>query len=140
MRKNIIKPTAEKCIHLLDIAKRHIHKQGDGCYNRMGAAYKADRKRDVIAALCGGIAIKSNTFGVISDEKQKYIVTHIVNRHQIRADRSETRGFVVKFLQDLQDAHDAAFDPFNVVSGDRMELFDELTNNIFKNLSEIVSE
>lgn len=139
MRKQIIKPIASQCIRLLNIAVKHIHEQGGGCYDRMGAAYKANGRKDVIAVLASGQSIRSNTFGVISGEEQKYIVTRIVKRHNINADRQETRGFLVKFLQQLQDAHDDAFDPFNVVDGNRMELFDTKIKSIRENLNRIVN-
>lgn len=129
-----IQATAKICLRLLNIARTAIKKQGTGCYNEMGVAYYTKGRNDVITSLCAPKTIRSYTYGVVSGEEQRYIVAHIANRYQVRIDRADTYTFLVDFLQDLQDAHDDAFDPFLDID-DRMQKFDELTLAIFTKLN-----
>lgn len=110
-------------LSLLNTARDRIIKQGSGCTDRMGACYSSKQKRDVISFLCAGNVIKWYSYGEISGEEQKYIVNHIANRHSINVRTHATRKKLIDFLQDLQNAHDFAFDQFFDVSGDRMVEF-----------------
>lgn len=131
---NPFQKTARKCVNLLDIAVNAMIKQGDGCYNDMGAAYKTKNRKDVISALCAGNIIGSHLFRPIGDYDMRKIVTHIITRHQMDPNQ---RPFIVNFLQQLQDAHDNAFDPFNRVEGNRMDEFKAACTQIRYNLSKI---
>lgn len=124
-----------KLLSLLTIAENRIIKQGDGCYDRMGACYKNKNKRDVISALCPPQTVRWNTYGVVSADEQRYLVRAIAKRHSVDIERANDRVKFVKFLQDLQDAHDLAFDPFNEVSGDRMVAFLENCDTIRSSLN-----
>lgn len=110
-----------RCIGILEISMQRIVKQGGGCNNpKTGASYVYSNRRDAIAILLGGGQVSSIHFGLISDELQRPIVRKLMHKFQI-SDIYHQR--FVKFLQRLQDIHDAAFDSFNDVDSDRMDYF-----------------
>lgn len=124
-----------KCLAILKTSVGRIQKQGCGCtLDGVGAVYKNGNLRDAIAILLAPSAIYNHTYGEISEDEQAYIVKKIASMYSIRYDLSADRQFLVKFLQQLQDAHDNAFDGFNHVDGDRMEFFLSECDKIKDNL------
>jgi len=124
-----------KCLAILKTSVGRIQKQGCGCtLDGVGAVYKNGNLRDAIAILLAPSAIYNHTYGEISEDEQAYIVKKIASMYSIRYDLPADRQFLVKFLQQLQDAHDNAFDGFNHVDGDRMEFFLSECDKIKDNL------
>lgn len=125
--QNIIKARRKlvsKCVAILKTSVGRIQKQGCGCtLDGVGAVYKNGTLRDAIAILLAPSAIHNHTYGEISEEEQFYIVKKIARMYSVRYYLPVEREFLVKFLQQLQDAHDNAFDGFNHVDGDRMQFF-----------------
>lgn len=119
-RKKLI----SKCLAILKTSVGRIQKQGCGCtIDGVGSVYKNGTLRDAIAILLAPSAIHNHTYGEISEDDQSYIVKKIASMYSVRYDLPADREFLVKFLQQLQDAHDNAFDGFNHVDGDRMQFF-----------------
>lgn len=119
-RKKLI----SKCLAILKTSVGRIQKQGCGCTkDGVGAVYKNGTLRDAIAILLAPSVIHNHTYGEISEDDQAYIVKQIASRYSIPYAMAPDREFLVKFLQQLQDAHDNAFDGFNQVDGDRMQFF-----------------
>ena len=126
-RKKLI----SKCVAILNTSVGRIQKQGCGCsIDGVGAVYKNGTLRDAIAILIAPSAIKTHTYGEISEDDQAYIVKQIASMYSITYALAPDRAFLVNFLQRLQDAHDNAFDMFNPVEGDRMEFFITETEKI----------
>lgn len=124
-----------KCLAILNTSIGRIQKQGGGCsIDGIGAVYKNGTQRDAIAILLAPSAIKNHTYGEISEEDQGYIVKQICNLYSIQYAMIPDREFLIKFLQQLQDAHDNAFDCFNPVDGDRMQFFLNECNKIKESL------
>ena len=124
-----------KCLAILKTSVGRIQKQGCGCtLDGVGAVYKNGNLRDAIAILLAPSAIYNHTYGEISEDEQAYIVKKIASMYSIRYDLPADRQFLVKFLQQLQDAHDNAFDGFDHVDGDRMEFFLSECDKIKDNL------
>lgn len=129
------KKLANKCLAVLKTSMMRIRKQGCGCsIDGVGAVYKNGKLRDAIAILLAPSQISNHTYGEISEDEQKYIVKKIAAMYSVRCDIAVEYSTFVKFLQDLQDAHDDAFDCFNQVDGDRMQFFIDRCNKIKESL------
>lgn len=112
-QKNLRIALYKACLNILNISVTRIQKQGAGCnIPGYGAAYKYGGKLDAIAILLGPDSIRSNMFETISSESMKKIVNAISRKYQVRIDTHESYSNFVKFLQDLQDAHDFSFDEY----------------------------
>ena len=124
-----------KCLAVLKTSMSRIQKQGCGCsIDGVGAVYKNGKLRDAIAILIAPSQISNHTYGEISEDEQKYIVKKIAAMYSVRCDNAVEYSTFVKFLQDLQDAHDDAFDCFNHVECDRMQFFIDRCNKIKESL------
>lgn len=101
---------------ILNLARERIVKQDSGCFiPDLGTSYfdKKSGKRDAIANLLTGTPINwGNFYGLISDESQKPIVRAIIKKFQPDLSKGDEHMKFVDFLQDLQDAHDKAFDEY----------------------------
>ena len=116
--------TLNACKQMLAVSVARIQKQGGGCtHPKTGACYKYSGKRDAIAMLINPEIIRSMSYGLISSDEQSYIVNAIMNKYQLRVDDSYMRSKVKLFLQQLQDAHDQAFDQYNGIPENPMEYF-----------------
>lgn len=116
--------TLNACKQMLATSVARIQKQGSGCtHPNTGACYKYAGKRDAIAILIDPKIIRSMSYGLISSDEQSYIVNAIMNKYQLRVDDAYMRSKVKTFLQQLQDAHDQAFDQYNGIPENPMEYF-----------------
>ena len=116
--------TMNACKQMLATSVARIQKQGSGCaHPKTGACYKYAGKRDAIAILINPEIIRSMSYGLISSDEQSYIVNAIMHKYQLRVDDSTVRVKVKVFLQQLQDAHDQAFDQYNGIPENPMEYF-----------------
>lgn len=107
---------------MLRHSTKWIVNQGTGCnIPGLGASYTYNTLRCNIACLMpSGSKVRNDSFGPISSIEQNYIVTRIMTRFGFRP---EHRSELKSFLQKMQDIHDAAFDQYNHVEGDRMKFF-----------------
>lgn len=123
--------TLKSCLHLLDISMSKIRQQQSGCFiPKLGACYSDGVKRDAINMLLKE-RIPFSMYQVISSEEMNRVVTKIAHTHCVNIDTPIKRRIFVDFLQKLQDAHDQAFDEFNLPNlENRMEVFVENCNKI----------
>lgn len=109
-----------------------ITKQGSGCnVPGYGAAYysEVDKTLDPIGLVLGFQAIKKS-FGTISSEEQRHLVRLLSRKYEVNTETDKAYSEFVSFLQECQDAHDAAFDEYNKVVGSRMDLYNKQMHEI----------
>lgn len=112
------------CIRILKDSRMRINRQGTGCtIPECGSAYTYKGKRCAIGILVTAKDIKWQTYGIISNDDQSYLVTKICKNYSMSY-MSDDRVFTKDFLQMLQDAHDECFDiNKKLSSNDRMAMF-----------------
>lgn len=102
---------------MLKLSMEKIHKQGSGCFIKdYGVAYVdvGSNTKDSIAIVTA-VSDKylKKHYGLISDEFQKPLVKHLIKRFMIDVSIETERERFITFLQELQYAHDVAFDQFS---------------------------
>ena len=102
-------------LRMIELAIKLIDKQGHGAYVKdYGVVYfnPETGDRDAIALLTGipdRYLLKH--YGVISEQYQRPIVSHLIKRYMIDVYTTSERTRFVEILQKLQDIHDESFDP-----------------------------
>jgi hypothetical protein len=125
------KANVKKCLELLKISQTRINKQQSGCIiPDYGSAYTYKGKRCAIGILVTAKDIRWNTYGVIENDEQAYLVSTICKRYSMPYMGIE-RSFTKTFLQKLQDAHDDAFDMNSkILDKEKMALFNQKCEEI----------
>lgn len=125
-RRAIYNRNSKNLKTIVDLATDRIVRQGHGCFiEGYGVAYInfKDCSRDPIGGLLGYSDIKG-FWGPISDELQKPLVAKIRNVFGINISHGSEYMRLVDILQELQNAHDLAFDKFNKPKRDAWENMD----------------
>lgn len=113
-------------LRMIEAVIKLIDKQGRGCFIKdYGTTYfnPESGTRDSIAILTS-IPNKYllKNYGLISEEYQKSIVTHLANKYMIDRSIDSEKVRFINFLQKLQDAHDEAFDPYVKIFTDEFRM------------------
>jgi hypothetical protein len=111
----ISKYNKSKMHQILNLVRDKIVAQGQGCFipgQGVSMCNRANITFDPIGILLGAAAVKGY-WHEISAEESKPLRNKIFTKYQINITRDSERANFVNFLQDLQDAHDEAFDEFN---------------------------
>ena len=113
--------------NIVNTSMNRIKKQGRGCnIPGYGAAYRHNMLKDAIAVLVQSDQIPKHLFTEISSEPAQSLVTAIKKKFTI-----VNRHTLIDVLQQLQDAHDDAFDEFrNQNIQDPMQFFIDRCNQI----------
>lgn len=109
---------------MLEESAKKIVIQGCGSGTSLGPEIvDEDGNKDSIGVLCS-MSKKhlERTWGLITDENQKPLVNHLINKYKLNVSTEVEYNRVVEFLQALQTAHDHAFIDVKECS-DRMKLF-----------------
>lgn len=106
--------------NIINTSMARIKKQGRGCnIPSYGAAYRHNMLKDSIAVLVQADQVPKSLFTEISSDPAASLVTAIKTKFTIA-----NRPLLVHVLQQLQDAHDDAFDEFrNQTIADPMNYF-----------------
>lgn len=113
--------------NIINTSMNRIKKQGRGCnIPGYGAAYRHNTLKDSIAVLVQADQVPKSLFTEISSDPAASLVTAIKTKFTIA-----NRPLLVHVLQQLQDAHDDAFDEFrNQHIQDPMQFFIDRCNQI----------
>lgn len=131
----IIKKNSAALLKVIRDSKKAIIHQGTGCFiENYGVDYIDTKKnlRDSIGVL---VPFYSNSklkrhYGLIESESQKPIVRVIQKTYRVDISRSVEYARFIRILQELQNAHDIAFD----AGRNNMNIFVDLCNKLKENL------
>jgi hypothetical protein len=119
----------ERMLDVVDVVVGRIEKQGGGCsHPASGACYSYGGKRCAIGLLLKPDELKGIQYTTISSEANRKHLSKIISRFSLTTTVDSHRGFVVEFLQRIQDAHDNAYDTFNRVDDRDKKFADEIQN------------
>lgn len=131
----IIKKNSAALLKIIQASKKAIINQGTGCFIENYGVDYVDTKRNIRDSIGVLVPFYSNGklkrhYGLIESESQKPIVRVIQKTYRVDVTRNEEYERFIRILQELQDAHDAAFDN----DKNDMNLFIELCNKLKENL------
>lgn len=131
----IVKKNSAALLKIIQASEKAIIQQGSGCFIENYGVDYVDTKRNIRDSIGVLVPFYSNGklkrhYGLINSESQKPIVRVIQKTYRVNVTRNEEYERFIRILQELQYAHDAAFDN----DKNDMNLFVELCNKLKKNL------
>jgi hypothetical protein len=114
-RAGILKKNSAALARIVKDSKGYILNQGCGCYIEDYGVDYVDTKRKIRDSIGVLVPFYSNGklrrhYGLISEESQKPIVRKIQKTYHINIDVPSEYNRFIRILQELQYAHDEAFD------------------------------